>query len=75
MAIFQADGLDLKGFVDLFTTLKNEHGDVRSLKLLSTHPLTEERLRVAEVMVVGQKGAGINNVLELKWTAIVAASK
>lgn len=73
MAIFQADGLDLKGFVDLFTTLKNEHGDVRSLKLLSTHPLTEERLRVAEVM--GQKGAGINNVLELKWTAIVAASK
>lgn len=75
MAIFQADGLDLKGFVDLFTQLKNEHGDLGSLKLLSTHPLTEERLRMAEKMVNAQGNVRDDVGLERKWEGIVAAVK
>ena len=35
MAIFHADGLDLKGFVDLFTVLKSSQRDTGQLKLLS----------------------------------------
>ncbi len=73
MAIFQADGLDLKGFVDLFTVLKSEHGDMGSLKLLSTHPLTEERLRAAEEMAEGQNGVKEDDELEIKWHTIEKA--
>jgi len=58
MDVLQSDGISLKGFVDLFKLLKGEHGDIGRLKLPSTHPLTEERLRVAEAMVEAQKGVG-----------------
>ena len=70
MAIFKADGLDLKGFVDLFTVLKTAHGDVESLKLLSTHPLTADRLRAAEEMVKEQGKVKVDEGLEKKWKAI-----
>lgn len=70
MAIFKANELDLKGFVDLFTVLKSSHDDVESLKLLSTHPLTAERLRVAEEMVKGQGQVREDVGLERKWEAI-----
>ncbi|SEJ31104.1 Peptidase family M48 [Dyadobacter sp. SG02] len=75
MAIFQADGLNLKGFVDLFTMLKNEHGDIGSLKLLSTHPLTEDRLQEAEKMAENQKPVKEDIGLERKWEAIEQALK
>ncbi|SDF26016.1 Peptidase family M48 [Dyadobacter soli] len=70
MAVFQADGLDLQGFVDLFTTLKNEHEDVANLKLLSTHPLTGDRLRAAEEMAKRQKAVREDVALERKWERI-----
>ncbi|PSL32844.1 M48 family metallopeptidase [Dyadobacter jiangsuensis] len=70
MAIFKANGLDLKGFVDLFTVLKGEHGDVEALKLLSTHPLTEDRLRAAAAMVKGQGAVRDDGDLERKWEVI-----
>ncbi|WP_353722025.1 M48 family metallopeptidase [Dyadobacter sp. 676] len=70
MTIFQSEGLNLKGFVDLFTMLKSEHGDMTSLKLLSTHPLTADRLRVAEVKMKGQKGVKEDVELERKWAEI-----
>lgn len=70
MAIFKADGLDLKGFVDLFTVLNSAHGDVESLKLLSTHPLTADRLRAAEEMVKRQGEVREDVGLERKWEGI-----
>lgn len=75
MAIFQADGIDLKGFVDLFTLLSNEHEEVGSLKLLSTHPLTEERLRMAEEMVKGQGEVRRDLGLEREWEGIERGNK
>ena len=70
MAALASNGISLKGFVDLFTLLRGEHGDVSGLKLLSTHPMTEERLRVAEEMVKGQEGVESNAELEVKWRAL-----
>ena len=70
MAIFKADGLDLTGFVDLFKLLQSAHGDVGSLKLLSTHPLTADRQRAAEEMVKGQGSVKDDVGLERKWEAI-----
>ncbi|MGX5855505.1 M48 family metallopeptidase [Dyadobacter jiangsuensis] len=70
MAIFKANRLDLKGFVDLFTVLKSARGEVESLKLLSTHPLTADRLRAAEEMVKGQGQVREDERLERKWEAI-----
>ena len=67
MDALQSNGISLEGFVDLFKLLKSEQGDAGSLKLLSTHPLTEERLRVADEMVKGQKGINDNGELEMKW--------
>lgn len=75
MEIFQADGLDLKGFVDLFNVLQNEHGDVGSLKLLSTHPLTQDRLRAAQDMAKKQGKVAEDEKLELKWQEIEDMSK
>jgi Zn-dependent protease with chaperone function len=70
MAIFKANGLDLKGFVDLFQLLQSEHGDVGSLKLLSTHPLTAERLRAAKEMAKGQGAVKDDGDLGRKWEVI-----
>lgn len=70
MDALASNGISLKGFVDLFRLLRGEHGDMSSLKLLSTHPLTEDRLRAAEVMAKGQKGVLDGGELERKWEAI-----
>lgn len=71
MDVLQSNGINLKGFVDLFALLQSEHGDVGSLKSLSTHPLTEERLRVAAEMVRAQRGVREDVGLERKWATIV----
>jgi predicted Zn-dependent protease len=75
MDVLQSDGISLYGFVDLFKLLKSEHGDLGSLKLLSTHPLTEERLQAATRMAKGQEGIKDDRDLEQKWAAIVEAGK
>lgn len=73
MDVLKSNGINLRGFVDLFKLLKSEHGDAGSLKLLSTHPLTEERLRAAEMMAKRQNSVGEDLDLERKWNAIEAA--
>ena len=75
MDVLQSDGINLKGFVDLFQMLKSEHGDLGSLQLLSTHPLTEDRLRMAETMAGKQNGLKDDTELERKWEAIVKSGK
>nr|WP_295927112.1 M48 family metallopeptidase [uncultured Dyadobacter sp.] len=75
MDVLQSDGISLQGFVDLFALLQSEHGDVGSLKLLSTHPLTEERLRMAGEMARTQRGVREDAGLERKWQAIETALK
>lgn len=75
MDVLKSNGINLKGFVDLFKLLKSEHGDLGSLKLLSTHPLTEERLQAATRMAKGQEGVREDKEMERKWEAIVEAGK
>lgn len=73
MDVLQSNGIRLQGFVDLFALLQSEHGDVGSLKLLSTHPLTGERLAVAKAMAKGQKGVSEDVALERKWREIAGS--
>jgi predicted Zn-dependent protease len=75
MDVLQSDGISLYGFVDLFKLLKSEHGDLGSLKLLSTHPLTEERMEAAKLMAKKQKGVKNEQGLQRKWEVIVSAGK
>jgi beta-barrel assembly-enhancing protease len=75
MAVLQSDGISLKGFVDLFNLLKGAHGDAGSLKLLSTHPLTEERLDLAKAKAREQVGIKDQSELQRRWEDIVIAGK
>jgi beta-barrel assembly-enhancing protease len=75
MDVLQSGGINLQGFVDLFKLLQSEHGDVGSLKLLSTHPLTEERLEVAKSKAREQVGVKEQIVLQRGWQKIVIAEK
>ena len=75
MAVLQSDGISLKGFVDLFNLLKGAHGDAGSLKLLSTHPLTEERLDLAKSKAREQVGIKDQSELQRRWEEIVIAGK
>jgi beta-barrel assembly-enhancing protease len=75
MAVLQSDGISLKGFVDLFNLLKNAHGDAGSLQLLSTHPLTEERLALAKAKAREQVGIKDQSELQKKWEDIVNVEK
>lgn len=45
-------------FQGLFWVIKSVNGDVESLKLLSTHPFTADRLRTTEEMVKGKGKSG-----------------
>ncbi|MCF0059074.1 M48 family metallopeptidase [Dyadobacter sp. CY356] len=73
--ILQANGLDLKGFADLFKLLKSESNDSRTLNLLSTHPLTDDRIRYAKDAALRQKGIRNNEKLDRKWQEIVEQMK
>lgn len=71
VGILQLNGLNLKGFADLFTLLKSESNDSKTLNLLSTHPLTDDRIKYAKDVALHQKGIRNNEKLEKKWRLIV----
>lgn len=71
VGILKANGLDLNGFADLFTLLKSESNDSKTLNLLSTHPLTDDRIKYAKDSLFHQKGIRNNQKLEEKWQLIV----
>ncbi|WP_159472740.1 M48 family metallopeptidase [Dyadobacter sp. 3J3] len=75
VGILQSNGLDLKGLTDLFTLLKSGSNDSGTLKLLSTHPLTDERIEYAKDASLHQKGIRDNEKLEKRWRLIVEQSK
>lgn len=75
MGILQSNGLSLKGFTDLFTLLKKESNDSETLNLLSTHPLTGDRIKFAKDQAIHQKGVYNNEKLENKWQEIVNLAK
>jgi len=70
--ILKANGLDLNGFVELFVLLQSGSTEIEPFKLLSTHPLTKERIAFAK-QAAAKQGEISNNVsLERKWKAIGA---
>lgn len=71
VGILQANGLNLKGFADLFTLLKSEAKDSETLTLLSTHPLTDDRINYTKSAALHQKGIKMNQNLEKTWRVIV----
>jgi predicted Zn-dependent protease len=68
--ILKANGLNLNGLVGLFTLLQEENNSVATIKLLSTHPLTTERIDFAKEVVSRQNSPVKNESLERKWRAI-----
>ncbi|MBE9460261.1 M48 family metallopeptidase [Dyadobacter subterraneus] len=68
--ILQVNNLSLKGFADLFTLLKSESNDSKTLNLLSTHPLTDNRIKYAKDAAFHQRVVRNNDKLEEKWREI-----
>ena len=73
--IIKANYLNLNGFVDLLALLQTGNTDLQPFKLLSTHPLTKERIAFVKEMAKGQTAMKKNDSLEQKWQAIVAFEK
>lgn len=71
MTVLQSDGISLKGFVDLFKLLQSAHGDVSGLQLLSTHPLTQDRLELAKTKAREQVGIKDQSALQKRWRELV----
>lgn len=59
MELMQKKGIDIKGMLRLFETLKEEEKKMKMdntiMKLLSTHPLTEDRIENAKKVSAQQK--------------------
>lgn len=70
--ILKANGLNLNGLVELFTLLESETNKVATIKLLSTHPLTTERIAFAKEVARQQNAPVKKENLEKKWQAIGA---
>lgn len=70
--ILKANGLNLNGLVELFTLLESETNKVATIKLLSTHPLTTERIAFAKEVSRQQNAPVKNENIEEKWRAIGA---
>jgi predicted Zn-dependent protease len=70
MTMIQSNGIGLKGFVDLFQLLRESAGDGGQYEILSSHPLTEERIIDAKAMVREQTGIRDQSELQRKWLNI-----
>ncbi|WAC11797.1 M48 family metallopeptidase [Dyadobacter pollutisoli] len=70
MKVIQSNGISLKGFVDLFQLLKNSAGNAGQYEILSSHPLTEERITYAKAMSREQTGIRDQSQLQRKWIDI-----
>lgn len=70
--ILRANNINLYGLLDLLTLLEKGNTDSEPFELLSTHPLTKERIAFAKKMANKQVGISANESLEDKWKAIHA---
>lgn len=68
--VLRKNGLKMEGLVDLFTLLSEGNKDAEYLKLLSTHPLTGDRIQFAKQMASSQKTVPENVVVQQKWEVI-----
>jgi Zn-dependent protease with chaperone function len=67
MAVFQKQGISLKGFVDLFKLLGSDTKGIVGSQLLSTHPLTENRMQYASELAREQTGFRDQSELQKRW--------
>lgn len=70
MRVIQSNGISLKGFVDLFQLLKDNASSISQYEILSSHPLTEERITYAKAMAREQTGIRDQSQLQRKWIDI-----
>ena len=70
MEILKANRLDVNGFVNLLKLLQSGEKIKEPFKLLSSHPLTDERMAFAKKSAKNQLVISGNNILETKWKAI-----
>lgn len=69
LKILYDNRIDQRGFVYLFETLKKESAGV-NIELLSTHPLTENRISNAEKVASKQKNYSDRSDLSIPWTKL-----
>ncbi|WP_439557120.1 M48 family metallopeptidase [Dyadobacter sp.] len=67
MEVFQAQGISLKGFVDLFKILDTAAEGTASNELLSTHPLTADRMQYASELAREQTAFRDQSELQKRW--------
>ncbi|MCE6988257.1 M48 family metallopeptidase [Dyadobacter sp. CY323] len=67
METLESNGISLKGFVDLFKLLESHGGDSGSVEMLSSHPLTGERIANAKARAREQTNIGDQSALQQKW--------
>ncbi|WP_031528594.1 M48 family metallopeptidase [Dyadobacter crusticola] len=67
MGVFQAQGISLKGFVDLFKILDSESNNAAPSELLSTHPLTADRIQHASELAREQTSFRDQSELQKRW--------
>ncbi|KQS33191.1 M48 family metallopeptidase [Dyadobacter sp. Leaf189] len=74
MGVFQAQGISLKGFVDLFKILDTGAEGSTSIELLSTHPLTADRMQYASELAREQTSFRDQSELQKRWLELRQAS-
>lgn len=70
LKILYDNKIDQNGFVYLFETLEKEHGGVGEIELLSTHPLTADRIGKAKTAAAQQKNYLDREDLGMTWDKI-----
>ena len=71
LKILYDNKIDQRGFIYLFETLQKENkGGIGAIELISTHPLTEDRIEKARVEAARQKNYLDRNDLQLTWEKI-----
>lgn len=65
--IFRTQGISMKGLVDLFSLLQEGEQKAGYSKLLSMHPLTEERMQQARALAREQTGIRDQSELQKRW--------
>ncbi|QRR02174.1 M48 family metallopeptidase [Dyadobacter sandarakinus] len=73
IAYMEQKHVDLKGFTGLFNLLKQNVALPAQLKILSTHPLTDERLEYAGQKVKAQTGIQPQPELDRLWQKVLNA--
>lgn len=70
LKILYDNKIDQRGFVYLFETLGKEHEDGLEIELISTHPLTKDRIAKAKEVSAGQKNYQDRADLMVTWEKI-----